>query len=398
MHFLLLIVLINFQLLADDYEWEINNEVGIDIREFHKDEAHSNQKNTYSNYLKSEIYLEISEQINFISEPYYRYDHNDKERSLFNFKENYLIYLHDNSEVKLGIAEIFWGVTESKNLVDIINVYDGTDGDQKAKLGQSMLSYSTYSERGGIFDFYYLPFFSKKPQIGESGRLRLSKPIESYDVIYSGGAGDKVPSWALKWEKNIGMSDFSIQAFRGNSRESSTIPLIEGITLKYFAGYERISQIGTYIQTISGPYLFKVEAIRRHGQKNAKNIRENYYSYTLGTEYLINRLFDKIWDLSLFIEYSNDDRGNDSTDIMQNDIFMAGQFLFNDVNGTELLIGSTFDIDGGGNTSNFELSSRITEDIRVKGTYQLYWSTNNKDPLYDFRRDNYFGIKAIKYI
>ena len=167
MHFLLLIVLINFQLLADDYEWEINNEVGIDIREFHKEEAHSSQKNTYSNYLKSEIYLEISEKINFISEPYYRYDHNDKKRSLFNFKENYLVYLQGKSEVKLGISEIFWGVTESKNLVDIINVYDGTDGDQKAKLGQSMLSYSTYSEHGGIFDFYYLPFFSKKPQIGK---------------------------------------------------------------------------------------------------------------------------------------------------------------------------------------------------------------------------------------
>ena len=397
MYFFLLIVLINFQLLADDFEWEINNEAGFDIREFHKEEAHSSQKNTYSNYLSSEIYLEISERINFIAEPYYRYDHNDKERSLFNFKENYLIYLQGNSEVKLGIAEIFWGVTESKNLVDIINVYDGTDGDQKAKLGQSMLSYSTYSERLGIFDFYYLPFFSKKPQIGESGRLRLSKPIENYGFVYSGGAGDKVPSWAVKWEKNIGMSDFSIQAFRGNSRENSTIPLIEGATLKYFAGYERISQIGTYLQTISGSYIFKVEAIRRHGKKNANNIRENYYSFTLGTEYLINRLFEKVWDLSLFIEYSNDNRSNDSTDIMQNDIFMAGQFLFNDVSGTELLIGSTFDMDGGGNTSNVELSSRITEDIRVTGTYQLYWSTNNKDPLYDFRRDNYFGVKAIKY-
>ena len=397
MHFFLLIVLINFQIFATDYEWEINNEIGFDVREFHKEEAYPNQKNTYSSYFKSEIYLGITEQINFISEPYYRYDHNDKERTLFNFKENYLIYFKENSEFKLGIAEIFWGVTESKNLVDVINIYDGTDGDQKAKLGQSMLSYSTYSERAGIFDFYYLPFFSKEPQIGESGRLRLSKPIENYNTIYAGGAGDKVPSWAFKWEKNIGMSDFSIQAFRGNSRENSTIPLIEGTTLKYFAGYERISQIGTYMQTISGPYIFKVEAIRRNGQKNANNIRENYYSYTLGTEYLINRLFEKVWDLSLFIEYSNDDRGNDSIDIMQNDIFIAGQFLFNDVSGTELLIGSTLDTDGGGNTSNVELSSRITEDIRFTGTYQSYWSTNNKDPLYNFRRDNYFGIRAIKY-
>ena len=82
---------------------------------------------------------------------------------------------------------------------------------------------------------------------------------------------------------------------------------------------------------------------------------------------------------------------------MQNDIFIAGKLLFNDVNGAELLIGSTFDVDGGGNTSNVEVSSRITEDIRVTGTYQSYWSTNNKDPLHDFRRDNYLGIKVVKY-
>ena len=151
------------------------------------------------------------------------------------------------------------------------------------------------------------------------------------------------------------------------------------------------------MQTISGPYIFKVEAIRRNGQKNTDNIRENYYSYTIGIEYLLNRLFEKIWDLSLFIEYSNDERGNDSTDIIQNDIFMAGKFFFNDVSGTELLIGSTLDIDGGGNSANVDLSSRITEDIRVTGIYQLYWSTNNKDPLHDFRRDNYLGIKATQY-
>ena len=33
------------------------------------------------------------------------------------------------------------------------------------------------------------------------------------------------------------------------------------------------------------------EAISRNGQKNAKNIRENFYSYTLGLEYIINNLF-----------------------------------------------------------------------------------------------------------
>ena len=393
----LLCFLLNFMLFSKEIYWEINNEAGFDIREFHKEEAYSSQKNTYSSFIKSEIFLEISNNINFISEPYYRYDNHDKERSLFDFKENYLVVFGDSYEIKTGIGEVFWGITESKNLVDIINVYDSTDGDQKAKLGQSLISYSYFTEKIGVFDVYYLPFFSKSSQIGKRGRLRLSKPIENYNTIYEGGAGEKVPSWAMKWAKNVGNSDFSVQAFRGNSRESSTIPLLENGVLKYFSGYERISQLGTYIQTIMGPYIFKMETIRRNGQKNANNDRENYYSYTIGMEYLINRLFEKIWDITFFIEYNNDDRNNDSTDILQNDIFLASTLLMNNVNGTELTTGITLDLDGGGDTANLELSTRITDNYRFTGIYQIYWSTNNKDILYNFRRDNYLGLKLVRY-
>ena len=92
-------------------------------------------------------------------EPYFRYDHHDKNRSLFNFKENNFTYYYNDIQVKAGISEVFWGITESKNLVNIINVKDVADGDQKAKLGQSLLAFSNYSEKYGSLDFYYLPFF-----------------------------------------------------------------------------------------------------------------------------------------------------------------------------------------------------------------------------------------------
>ena len=193
------------------------------------------------------------------------------------------------------------------------------------------------------------------------------------------------------------MLDFSLQGFRGNSRESSTIAKSENLQLKYFQGYERISQLGTYLQVISGPIIYKVEAIKRNGQKNAKNIRENFYSYTLGMEYLINNLFENKWDLTLFSEYHNDDRNNDSTDIFQNDLFLATRFNFNDTDGTEFLTSITLDTDGGGNTSTLELSSRITDNIRVTGSYNAYWSINEKDILYSFRRDNYFLINITSY-
>ena len=398
--FLQLCFLIYFFLIethSADNDWQINSEIGLEIKEFHKNEAYSNQQNTYSSFIKSEIFFDFKNDLEFLMEPYLRYDRYDKNRSLFDFKENNLTYYYNDIQLKAGISEVFWGITESKNLVDIINPKDVTDGDQKAKLGQTMLAFSNYSEKFGILDFYYLPFFKNSSQIGEEGRLRLSKPIENYNIVYEGGAGSKVPSWALKWEHSFRFFDFSLQGFRGNSRESSTIGKLENLQLKYFQGYERISQIGTYFQVISGPIIYKLEAIKRNGQKNAKNIRENFFSYTLGLEHLINNLFENKWDLTSFIEYHNDDRNGDSTDILQNDLFLATRLNFNNIDGTEFLTSITLDTDGGGNTSTVELSSRITDNIRVTGSYNSYWSANEKDILYSFRRDNYFSINIINY-
>ena len=42
-----------------------------------------------------------------------------------------------------------------------------------------------------------------------------------------------------------------------------------------------------------------------------------------GIEYVVTRVFDKLWDLNIFTEYSNDDRGSNSTDIFQNDLFIG---------------------------------------------------------------------------
>ncbi|MBJ57214.1 MAG: hypothetical protein CMP24_03110 [Rickettsiales bacterium] len=383
---------------SEDFDWEINSETGIIIKEFHKNEAYSNQQNTYSSFIKSEIFFDFKNDFEFLMEPYFRYDHHDKYRSLFNFKENNITYYYNDIQLKAGISEVFWGITESKNLVDIINLKDVTDGEQKAKLGQSLLAFSNYSEKFGSLDFFYLPFFKNSSQIGKEGRLRLSKPIENYNIVYEGGAGSKVPSWALKWEHSFGVIDLSLQGFRGNSRESSTIAKLENSQLKYFQGYERISQIGTYFQVISGPIIYKLEAIKRNGQKNAKNIRENFFSYTLGLEYLTNNLFENKWDLTSFIEYHNDDRNNDSTDIFQNDLFLATRLNFNNIEGTEFFTSITLDTDGGGNTSTLELSSRITDNIRVTGSYNSYWSVNDVDILYNFRRDNYFSINIISYL
>ena len=152
-----------------------------------------------------------------------------------------------------------------------------------------------------------------------------------------------------------------------------------------------------FFQSIHGPIIFKFEGIKRNGQNNAINERENFYSYITGIEYVVTRVFDKVWDLNIFTEYSNDDRGSNSTDIFQNDLFIGTRINLNDVEGTEITQTLTLDLNGDGNTGIFEISTRIKDSVRITANYTSYWSVNDKDTLYSFRRDNYLGIRITNY-
>ncbi|MDC3057273.1 hypothetical protein OA100_00295 [Alphaproteobacteria bacterium] len=395
--FLLFFFIFSFTCQSEEIYWELNNEKTFETRIFHKDNAYSHQKNTYSIHLKSELFVEPTSNINLLIEPTYRYDHHDKERSLFDISQGYFLYFNDSSEIKVGKEKVFWGVTELKNLVDIINSPDDASGEDKAKLGQSLVSYSYINDKIGFVDLIYMPIFHEPTKIGKRGRLRLALPTQNYNTSYQGGAGIKVPSWAAKWQNSFGDTDLSLQLFRGTSRSSSTLPKLESGEIKYFSGHERITQIGGFFQSIHGPIIFKFEGIKRNGQNNAINERENFYSYITGIEYVVTRVFDKVWDLNIFTEYSNDDRGSNSTDIFQNDLFIGTRINLNDIEGTEITQTLTLDLNGDGNTGIFEISTRIKDSVRITANYTSYWSVNDKDTLYSFRRDNYLGIRITNY-
>ncbi len=55
---------------------------------------------------------------------YARYDNTDDERSLIDLREAYWAKEGDGYELLIGLNTVFWGVTESVHLVDIINQTD----------------------------------------------------------------------------------------------------------------------------------------------------------------------------------------------------------------------------------------------------------------------------------
>jgi len=86
-----------------------------------------------------ELYYPLTDEGNqsIVITPFLRLDENDAERTHFDFREFLYQYNADNWEVRVGFGKVFWGVAESRNVVDIINQRDLVEGIiSDEKLGQ----------------------------------------------------------------------------------------------------------------------------------------------------------------------------------------------------------------------------------------------------------------------
>ena len=101
-----------------------------------------------------------------------RLDSVDEKRSHADLREAYWAYEGEDWEILLGANKVFWGVTESRHLVDIINQTDLVeDIDQEQKLGQPMVNLLLQRDWGQL-DFYLMPWFRERTFPGIDGRLR----------------------------------------------------------------------------------------------------------------------------------------------------------------------------------------------------------------------------------
>ena len=105
--------------------------------------------------------------------PYLRLDARDSERNLADIRELSWIHVGNFYELRTGIRQVYWGVTEGADLVNIINQTDGADGpDSDRTLGQPMVNLAL--EQGNhMLDLFLLIGARERTFPGEDGRLRL---------------------------------------------------------------------------------------------------------------------------------------------------------------------------------------------------------------------------------
>ncbi|MCG8608446.1 hypothetical protein MJD09_26095, partial [bacterium] len=261
----------------------------------------------------------------FLLVPYLRVDQHDGDRTHFDVRELYWQKVWDSAELSVGMRKIFWGVTESQHLVDILNQTDLVENlDTEDKLGQPMVQLSLI-QNWGTLSFFVMPYFRKRPFLSGDARLRPSAVIDTDLTRYESEAEEKHVDWAVRWFQTLGIFDIGLSHFSGTSREPVLAPSQEGGNLVLAPFYHTINQSGLDLQATTGGWLLKLEAINRFGQG------DRFFATVGGVEYTFGNIKSSGIDWGVLAEYHYDERGKAATTPFDDDIFIGSRLAFNDV-------------------------------------------------------------------
>ena len=322
--------------------------------------------------------------------PYLRWDATDSERSLTDFREAYLAFKGNDFEVLVGANTVFWGVTESVHLVDIVNQTDfAGDIDGEDKLGQPMVSLALQRDWGEISAFV-MPYFRERTFAGVDGRFRPPLPVDTGNPLYESSNEERHVDLALRYSHYFGDVDIGLHAFSGTSREPRFIPSSDGQSL--LPVYDQIDQIGVDLQYTKDAWLWKLEAIARDGNSHT------FAAAVGGFEYTLYQVKESSADVGLLLEYQYDGRNDlEPVTIADNDIFVGTRLALNDVQNTAVLAGLSYDVDTGETFINVEAERRFGEDWFAELRVRAFSGAKPGDSTFWLQKDDYVQLNFSRH-
>ncbi|WDE09320.1 hypothetical protein SG34_031770 [Thalassomonas viridans] len=322
-----------------------------------------------------------------------RYDNNDSERTHSDIRELYYWRAFAHFELYAGARQVFWGVTETVHLVDIVNQDDAIENiDGEDKLGQPMVSVLVERDWGTLEAFALLGF-RERTFAGDKGRLRPQMQIDANNALYQSSAGQQHLDFALRWSQVFGDWDVGISHFDGTSRDPlfiATPSADQETTLTPF--YAQIQQSGIDVQATLGDWALKLEAVSVKEKAAGRNT-----ALVSGFEYTLFGIGNTDADLGLLMEYQFDDRSGIRRRNSQNDLALGMRYTLNDVEGTELLFSLSRDLDNSSRFYSLEASRRLNNYWTINAEARLFSNMDENDPGFDLRDDDYLELELRRY-
>lgn len=376
---------------------ELSGFAELQVRVFPQSPQFSGQFETLdlSFALEPELFHDFEESgWTFTFRPFVRVDQQDDKRTHFDVRELFVQNRFGDLEISAGARKVFWGVTESVHLVDIINQTDFVENiDGEEKLGQPMVNFS-YAGDAGTFDLFLMPAFRERTFPGRDGRLRTRFVVDTDNPIYESSAEEFHFDAAARYSIVLGDMDLGVSHFYGTTREPRAVPVINpGGAVTLLPYYEIVNQTGIDAQYTTGSMLWKLEAITRSGQG------DRFWSAAAGFEYTFYGVGGTAVDAGLLGEYLHDTR--DALDRflnpIQDDVFAGTRLTFNDTRDTAILAGVSVDREFGSTFLNIEASRRLTDHWILTAEVRAIFDVDPRDPLSDFKRDSYIQLSLSRY-
>ena len=382
---------------------EVTGRLSPETRLYPETAAYPGQRSHASGLVaEMTLYMEDEDGRSITVTPLYRYDAGDPDRSHGDLREAFLLLYgdlgDDEWELRLGFDRVFWGVVESRPLVDIVNQTDLVENpNEKTKMGQPM-AHVTWAGDWGALELFALTWHRERTFSGRHGRLRAGLVVDHDLTSYESADEEWHLDLAARFSSSFGPVDIGLSVFDGTSREPTLLPTLAGSEFVLAPFYEQITQFGLDTQVTTGSWLLKLEAIHRAGAQNRRldqQLRyeeEDYAAFIAGGEYTINGVWDSDADLSLIGELARDGRGRWATNAFENDILLAARLGLNDEQSTEFTVSVLESLDNSTRVLSAELKRRLSENwsLHVEGT--AYFDVDETDVIYEVRRDSFIGV------
>ena len=397
----ILALVLPVEVRAEIVNREFSGRLSVGSRWHPQAAAHSDQRSHASGFVAElKLYLEDIEGRSLTLAPLFRYDAGDPHRTHADLREAYLLLFgeigNDEWELRLGVDRVFWGVTESRHLVNIINQIDLVEHPYKEpKLGQPM-AHLTWSGDWGVAEIFGLTYHRARTFPSSFGRLRFPLVVDTEQISYESDAGKWHLDLAARYSHSLGPLDIGLSVFDGASREPLLLPSRDRSGALVFAPhYEQIRQFGLDTQLTIGSWLFKLEAIQRSGTRNRLGLEEDYVATAFGGEYTFYSVWGSTTDISLLGEWTYDGRDRNATNIFQNDLFFGTRVSFNDPQSTEILASFLKDLDMTSRVMAVELNRRISEQWFLHLEVIALLGIDRAALDYELRRDSFIELNLI---
>ena len=400
-------------------EISVDTQLDYEVTGYFNDGASTQVSASNDDRINNSLALEIEvfdswddgeQSISFI--PFYRYDEMDEERSHGDIRELIWNKVADEYELKIGVGKVFWGVTESAHLVDIVNQTDSVESlDGEEKLGQPMVQVLLEREWGNL-DLFVLPYFRERTFAGKDARL--SAGLNYADAEYESSAEEQHMDIAARWSHYWEDLEYGVSLFHGTSRDAAIGINTLSELVPYYA---QISQLGVELQYLNEGWAWKFEGIHRTGspENSLSSIGlevpvfdspaglvvaddESYFATAAGFEYTQVGIFDSRVDLGWVAEHIYDSRQEEaSVGAFEHDVLLANRWVANDEADSELLVGVVYDYEYEDYSLSIEGNTRLFDGLSVEVEARVF-APSSDDPQYAFRDEDLVKLTFSYYL